>query len=69
VPALDHAVPALHHAVRGPRASGVWDLPTPDTYLHAVATKDGLRLDEHLTDLLERPPVAQILTAEIPAKM
>jgi glucosyl-3-phosphoglycerate synthase len=69
VPALDHAVPAPDHARPGPRAPGLWDLPAPDTYLHAVATKDGLRLDEHLTDLLERPPVAQILTAEIPAKM
>ena len=41
----------------------------PETYLHAVATQDGLRLDEHLNELLERPPMTQVLPAreEIPA--
>jgi len=50
-----------------PRAPGLWDLPgpvAPEIYLHAVATPDGLRLDEHLSELLERPPMAQ---QEIPA--
>jgi hypothetical protein len=32
-----------------------------DTYLHAVATPDGVRLDEHLNQLVERPPLARIL--------
>ena len=72
--ALARRVPALEYAVPGPRTPGLWDLPGPagpETYLHAVATQDGLRLDEHLTELLERPPMAQVLPAleEIPAKM
>ncbi len=81
--ALARRVPALEHAVPAPRAAaGLWDLPGPvgpetylpgpvgpETYLHAVATQDGLRLDEHLTELLERPPMTQVLPdeAEIPA--
>jgi len=51
-------------AVPAPRAPGLWDLPgpvAPETYLHAVATPDGLRLDEHLSELLERPPMNQFL--------
>jgi glucosyl-3-phosphoglycerate synthase len=72
--ALARRVPALEHAVPGPRTPGLWGLPGPagpETYLHAVAAQDGLRLDEHLTELLERPPMAQILPAleKIPAKM
>ena len=47
------------NVVPAPRAPGLWDLPGPETYLHAVATPDGLRLDEHLSELLERPPMAQ----------
>ncbi len=70
--ALARRVPALDHAVPPPREPGLWDLPGPvgpETYLHAVATQDGLRLDEHLTELLERPPMTQVLPAlqEIPA--
>ena len=37
---------------------GLWE--QPDTYLHAVATEDGLRLDEHLNELVERPPLASL---------
>jgi glucosyl-3-phosphoglycerate synthase len=70
--ALARRVPALEHTVPGLRTPGPWGLPGPagpETYLHAVATQDGLRLDEHLTELLERPPMAQVLpaSAEIPA--
>ena len=67
--ALARRVPGLDGAVPDPRAPGLWDLPGPETYLHAVATQDGLRLDEHLTELLERPPMARVLPAleEIPA--
>ena len=36
-------------------------LPRRDVYLHAVGTSDGLRLDEHLVELLERPPLTQVL--------
>jgi glucosyl-3-phosphoglycerate synthase len=63
--ALARRVPALENAATAP---GLWDLPGPvgpQTYLHAVATSDGLRLDEHLSELTERPPMAQIL-AEVP---
>jgi hypothetical protein len=53
-----------------PSAPNVWELRRPETYLHAVATEDGLRLDEHLNALLERPPMAQVQAAferEVPA--
>ena len=46
------------------RPPGPWGMPGPETYLHAVAAPGGLRLDEHLTELLERPPMAR---QEIPA--
>jgi hypothetical protein len=36
--------------------------PRQDVYLHAVGTGDGLRLDEHLVELPERPPLAHVLT-------
>jgi hypothetical protein len=39
---------------------GLWELRQPETYLHAVATVDGLRLDEHLNELIERPPLARL---------
>ena len=45
----------------GRDASGLLALPRQDVYLHAVATPDGLRLDEHLNELTERPPLAQVL--------
>jgi glucosyl-3-phosphoglycerate synthase len=38
----------------------LWELRQPDTYLHAVATEDGLRLDEYLNELIERPPLARL---------
>jgi glucosyl-3-phosphoglycerate synthase len=41
-------------------ASALSGVRPPETYLHAVATEDGLRLDEYLTQLLERPPLAWI---------
>ena len=39
----------------------LWPLPGRDIYRHAVATQDGLRLDEHLNELAERPALAQVL--------
>jgi glucosyl-3-phosphoglycerate synthase len=39
----------------------LWPLPGRDIYRHAVATADGLRLDEHLNELTERPPLVQVL--------
>jgi len=60
--ALARRVPVLESAAAAP---GPWDLPRPvdpQAYLHAVATPAGLRLDEHLSELLERPPMARILS-------
>ncbi len=73
--ALARRVPALRQAsldqrALAPSAPDVWELRRPETYLHAVATEDGLRLDEHLNELLERPPMAQVQPAfqeEVPA--
>jgi glucosyl-3-phosphoglycerate synthase len=61
--ALSLRVPALerHPPVEAP---GLWALRQPEIYLHAVATEDGLRLDEHLTEVLERPPLARVAAAE-----
>jgi glucosyl-3-phosphoglycerate synthase len=39
---------------------GLWELRQPETYLHAVATAEGLRLDEYLNELMERPPLARL---------
>jgi hypothetical protein len=40
--------------------SNLWEVHQQDTYLHAVATEAGLRLDEHLNELVERPPLASL---------
>jgi glucosyl-3-phosphoglycerate synthase len=47
-----------------PGTPGVRTLRRPEVYLHAVATGTGLRLDEHINELHERPPLAQIMPAE-----
>jgi glucosyl-3-phosphoglycerate synthase len=39
---------------------GLWEIRQPQTYLHAVATENGLHLDEHLNELIERPPLARL---------
>jgi glucosyl-3-phosphoglycerate synthase len=61
--ALARRVPMLAQEYPGRETSGVWALPPQDVYLHAVATQDGLRLDEHLNELTERPPLAQVMGA------
>ena len=56
----------VHLAGRGAVAhdpSEMLALPQRDVYLHAVGTPDGLRLDEHLVELLERPPLTHVLAA------
>ena len=68
--ALARRVPALHQHAPAPRASDLWQRPGPHTYLHAIATPDGLRLDELHNELVERPPLARVLSAldqEVPA--
>ena len=56
--------PGAARGGRGRQADGdvpsLWELHQPDTYLHAVATEDGLRLDEYLNELVERPPLASL---------
>jgi glucosyl-3-phosphoglycerate synthase len=49
------------------RLRQVRDPSTPDSlfqfsdYLHAVATPEGLKLREHVEELVERPPMAKVL--------
>jgi glucosyl-3-phosphoglycerate synthase len=49
------------------RLRQVRDPSTPDSlfqfsdYLHAVATPEGLKLREHVEELVERPPMAEVL--------
>ena len=47
-----------------PGTPAVRALRRPEVYVHAVATDSGLRLDEHLNELHERPPLAQVMPAE-----
>jgi len=51
-------------AVTRPAFSAAWPLRPPDVYLHAVATEDGLRLDGYPEELIERPPMADVLAAD-----
>jgi glucosyl-3-phosphoglycerate synthase len=39
----------------------LWEFRQPGTYLHAVATDVGLRLDEYLNELIERPPLGRLM--------
>ena len=61
--ALARRVHMPEQELPGRSAPDVWALPRQDIYLHAVAAQNGLRLDEHLNELTERPPVAQVLAA------
>ncbi len=60
--AMASRVPVAQRGMSSPAASEVLAL-RPEVYLHAVATEAGLRLDEHTSELLERPPMAQLLAA------
>jgi glucosyl-3-phosphoglycerate synthase len=62
--AMSLRVPALDRQPSATDAPGLWALHQPEIYLHAVATENGLRLDEYLTELLERPPLARVDPAE-----
>ena len=55
--------------VLAPGAPGVWALRRPEIYLHAVAAGDGLRLEEHLNALLERPPMKEVLSGPEPVRV
>jgi glucosyl-3-phosphoglycerate synthase len=52
-------VPAPELPAAGSAGAGA--MLRPETYVHAVATEDGLRLEEHLNPLTERPPIARVL--------
>jgi glucosyl-3-phosphoglycerate synthase len=61
---------AMTRRARGPQRGAIRSgsprvrpLRRSDTYLHAVATEHGLRLDEHVNVLLERPALAGVLAA------
>jgi glucosyl-3-phosphoglycerate synthase len=59
--AMTRRLPGAAALAAAARPAWVRDLGQPDAYLHAVATDTGLRLDEHLSDLVERPPMAEVL--------
>jgi glucosyl-3-phosphoglycerate synthase len=63
--ALARRVQMSEQEMPGRATPGVWALPRQDIYLHAVATQGGLCLDEHLDELTERPPLAQVLAASL----
>ncbi len=63
--AMSLRVPALERQPPAADAPGPWGLRQPEVYLHAVATEDGLRLDEHLTDVLERPALARVSRGDL----
>jgi len=61
---------AMTRRARGPQRAAIGagtprvrSLRRADVYLHAVATEHGLRLDEHVNVLQERPPLAHVLAA------
>jgi glucosyl-3-phosphoglycerate synthase len=62
--AMASRLPGSAREVPAPRGHGDRELLLPDSYLHAVATEGGLRLDEHLNELAERPPLAQVLVGQ-----
>jgi glucosyl-3-phosphoglycerate synthase len=57
-------VAAREHIAARSADPGLWDVQQPETYLHAVATERGLRIDEHLNELLERPPMARLTNGD-----
>ena len=59
--ALARRVQVSEQEMPGRAAPGVWALPRQDIY----STQSGLRLDEHLDELTERPPLAQVLAARL----
>jgi len=62
--AMASRVPLPQRGICSPGTPGVLALRRPEAFLHAVATSSGLRLDEHLNELVERPPLAQLLAEE-----
>jgi glucosyl-3-phosphoglycerate synthase len=60
--AMSLRVPMPQRPLPAADAPAMSGLRPPDTYLHAVATETGLRLDEYLSQLVERPPLAWLAT-------
>jgi glucosyl-3-phosphoglycerate synthase len=63
--ALGRRVPLAGRGAVAHDPSEMLALPGQDVYLHAVGTPDGLRLDEHLVELLERPPLTHVLATGV----
>ena len=60
--AMARRLPGAAGNAADPRDGDVLGLDR-ETYLHAVATGDGLRLDEHLNELVERPALSSVAAA------
>ena len=58
--AMARRLPGGEAAIGAQPARDVLELGR-ETYLHAVATETGLRLDEHLNELVERPPLDRVI--------
>jgi glucosyl-3-phosphoglycerate synthase len=61
--AMARRLPGAPAGAAGPPGADELDV-SRGTYLHAVATSDGLRLDEHINELVERPPLLQVLARD-----
>src|SRR5258708_3813085 len=51
-------------APAAPEIPGIMELRRPEGYLHAVAAAEGLRLDTYPDELIERPPMSEVLAAD-----
>jgi glucosyl-3-phosphoglycerate synthase len=51
-------------AAAAPDIPGIMQLRPPEVYLHAVAAEEGLRLDTYPDELIQRPPMAEVLAAD-----
>jgi glucosyl-3-phosphoglycerate synthase len=43
---------------------GIRQFRAPEVYLHAVAAEEGLRLDSYHEEVIERPPMAEVLATD-----
>jgi glucosyl-3-phosphoglycerate synthase len=58
--AMARRLPGAGHGVPAQLGADVLGMGK-ETYMHAVATEEGLRLDEHINELVERPALAAIM--------
>ncbi len=62
--AMMHRMEVPDRAAAPQDIPGIRQLRAPEVYLHAVAADQGLRLDAHPDQLVQRPPMAEVLAAE-----